>query len=103
LAVIGIEQEGAGIMTPSDAQRRVLQLLDNANGQWVHMRWLDSTPSLHEDDFPVVPSLLENGWAAHRSRQVQITPEGSRVLNERASRPGGHAPTKKAGLSPPDP
>lgn len=50
------------------------------------MKWLDSTHLLHEDDFPVVPSLIENGWAQHRLREVQITTAGSIALRESAGR-----------------
>jgi hypothetical protein len=72
----------AGVVTmyPTQAQGRVLSVLDGARGQWVPMRWLDTTPLLHEDDFPVVPSLIENGWAQHRLRAVQITESGLTAL-----------------------
>jgi len=66
-------------MKPTWAQKRVLKVLLNERG-WVHMSWLDSTPMLHEDDFPVVPSLIENGWAAHKVRSIQITAEGVEAL-----------------------
>jgi hypothetical protein len=45
------------------------------------MRWLDSTPLLQVDDFPVVPSLVENGWAAHKLRSLQITAAGVQALD----------------------
>ncbi|MDX6805289.1 hypothetical protein [Terrihabitans rhizophilus] len=45
------------------------------------MRWLDSTPLLQVDDFPVIPSLIENGWAAHKLRSLQITIEGIKALD----------------------
>lgn len=66
-------------MKPTRAQKRVLKVLLKERG-WVHLSWLDSTPMLREDDFPVVPSLIENGWATHKLRSVQITPEGLEVL-----------------------
>jgi hypothetical protein len=46
------------------------------------MRWLDTTPLLHDDDFPVIPSLIENGWAQHKLRSVQITRAGMAALYE---------------------
>ena len=67
-------------MNPTPAQRRILTILRNARGRWVPMRWLDSTTLLLEDDFPVIPSLIENGWARHKLRSVQITPEGVEAL-----------------------
>jgi hypothetical protein len=67
-------------MKPTQAQKRLLKVLLDEGGRWVHMSWLDSTPMLHEDDFPVVPSLIENGWAAHKVRSIQITPEGVAAL-----------------------
>jgi hypothetical protein len=70
-------------MNPTPAQSRVLTILQNSGGRWVSMRWLDSTPLLFEDDFPVVPSLIENGWAEHKLRSIQITAEGLAAL-ERA-------------------
>lgn len=73
-------------MKPTPAQRRVLSVLEDAGGRWVHMKWLDSTHLLQEDDFPVVPSLIENGWVQHRLREVQITIAGSTVLRESAGR-----------------
>ncbi|MFC5067653.1 hypothetical protein [Flaviflagellibacter deserti] len=73
-------------MNPTPEQGRILTILQRANGRWVSMRWLDTTPLLFEDDFPVVPSLIENGWAQHKLRSIQITPEGIEAL-ERASAP----------------
>jgi hypothetical protein len=69
-------------MIPTQAQKRVLGVLEGARGRWVPMRWLDSTPLLQEDDFPVVPSLIENGWADHRLRSLQITRTGVAALHE---------------------
>ena len=69
-------------MNPTQAQRRLLTVLENARGRWVPMRWLDTTPLLHEDDFPVIPSLVENGWAAHKLRSIQITAAGVAALSE---------------------
>ena len=69
-------------MIPTQAQARVLGVLEGARGRWVPMRWLDTTSLLHEDDFPVVPSLVENGWADHRLRALQITRKGAAVLHE---------------------
>jgi len=69
-------------MNPTQAQARVLTVLEGARGRWVPMRWLDTTPLLHEDDFPVVPSLIENGWAHHKLRSVQITQAGVAALQE---------------------
>ncbi len=71
-------------MNPTPEQARILTILQNSRGRWISMRWLDSTPLLFEDDFPVVPSLIENGWAQHKLRSLQITPEGVEAL-ERAS------------------
>ena len=76
-------------MKPTAAQRRVLSVLEDAKGRWVHMRWLDSTHLLHEDDFPVVPSLIENGWVSHRLLEVQITQRGLAALRENAAGAGG--------------
>ena len=69
-------------MSPTQSQCRVLTVLEGARGRWVPMRWLDTTPLLQVDDFPVVPSLIENGWAAHKLRAVQITREGVQALND---------------------
>lgn len=71
-------------MNPTPEQTRILTILQNARGRWVSMRWLDTTPLLFEDDFPVVPSLIENGWAEHKLRSIQITAEGVEAL-ERGS------------------
>jgi hypothetical protein len=67
-------------MTPTDAQRRLLAVLDAAGGRWVHLKWLDRTPLLDADDFPTVPSLIENGWADYRVRSVRITQAGTAAL-----------------------
>lgn len=71
-------------MKPTAAQSRVLAVLERTGGQWVHVKWLDSTPLLHEDDFPTLPSLIENGWVDHRLRSVQITPAGLKALQASA-------------------
>jgi len=67
-------------MNLTDAQERVLALLSSIGGDWAHLRWLDNTPLLQEDDFITVPSLIENGWADYRLRSIRITESGLSVL-----------------------
>ncbi len=71
--------------TPTRAQEQILEILLGTGGRWVPLRWLDSTPMLHEDDFPVVPSLIENGWAAYIRKSIQITPEGVAAMRGRGT------------------